>query len=61
VPNPSQAIGISRSGSSVVLTWTSGTLLQAPAVTGPWTTNNAAVSPYTVPATSGNLFFKTIQ
>jgi hypothetical protein len=61
VPNPSQAIGISRSGSNVVLTWTSGTLLQAPAVAGPWTTNNAAVSPYTVPATSGNLFFKTVQ
>ncbi len=61
VPNPSQAIGISRSGSNVVLTWTSGTLLQAPAVTGPWITNNAAVSPYTVPATSGNLFFKTVQ
>jgi hypothetical protein len=61
VPNPSQAIGISRSGSSVVLTWTSGTLLQAPTLTGPWTTNNAAVSPYTVPATSGKLFFKTVQ
>jgi hypothetical protein len=61
VPNSSRAIGISRSGSSVVLTWTSGNLLQAPAVTGPWTTNNAAVSPYTVPATAGNQFFKTIQ
>jgi hypothetical protein len=61
VPNPSQAIGISRSGSNVVLTWTSGTLLQAPALTGPWTTNNAAVSPYTVPAASGILFFKTVQ
>jgi hypothetical protein len=61
VPNPSQAIGISRSGSSVVLTWTSGTLLQAPTLTGPWITNNAAVSPYTVPATSGSLFFKTVQ
>ena len=30
----------------LVLTWPSGTLLQAPTVTGPWTTNNAA-SPYT--------------
>ena len=30
----------------LVLTWPSGTLLQAPTVTGPWTTNNAT-SPYT--------------
>ena len=30
----------------LVLSWPTGTLLQAPAVTGPWTTNNVA-SPYT--------------
>jgi hypothetical protein len=33
-------------GGKLVLTWPSGTLLQAPAITGPWTTNNAS-SPYT--------------
>jgi hypothetical protein len=33
-------------GGKLVLTWPSGTLLQAPTVTGPWTTNNAS-SPYT--------------
>ena len=61
VPNPSTTIGISHSGSNVVLSWTSGTLLEAPSVTWTWTTNNAAVSPYTVPATSGKQFFKTVQ
>jgi uncharacterized protein YjdB len=52
-------IGISRSGSNIVLNWPAGTLLlQAPTVHGPWTTNNTAVSPYTVSTTSGNQFFR---
>jgi hypothetical protein len=49
-----------RSGLSVVLNWPAGVLLQAPALTGPWTTNSAAVSPYTVTAASGNQFFKLL-
>jgi hypothetical protein len=53
-------LSVMRSGSSVVLTWQAGILLQAPAVLGPWTTNNAAVSPYTVPVTAGNQFFKVL-
>lgn len=55
-----QAITITHSGSNVVLNWQNGTLLQAPSLLGPWTTNSAAVSPYTVPATSGNRFFKLL-
>ena len=52
-------IGISRSGSNIVLSWPAGTLLlQAPTVHGPWSTNNTAVSPYTVSTTSGNQFFR---
>jgi uncharacterized protein YjdB len=52
-------IGIARSGSSIVLSWPAGTLLlQAPTVLGPWTTNNAAVSPYVVSTTAGNQFFR---
>jgi len=43
------SLTITHSGSNVVITWPSGILQQAPALTGPWTTNNAAVSPYTVP------------
>ena len=54
-------IGITHSGSGLVLNWPAGTLLlQAPTVLGPWTTNNAAVSPYTVPVTSGNQFFRLL-
>ncbi|MGA2540651.1 MAG: LamG-like jellyroll fold domain-containing protein [Verrucomicrobiota bacterium] len=54
-------MSITPSGTSVVITWPSGTLLQAPTVVGPWTPNNAAVSPYTVPATIGNQFFQVKQ
>jgi hypothetical protein len=52
---------ITHTGSNVTLTWPNGTLLEAPTVSGPWTTNSAAVSPYTVTATSGDQFFKVIQ
>ncbi|HWY29583.1 MAG TPA: LamG-like jellyroll fold domain-containing protein [Candidatus Acidoferrum sp.] len=51
---------VTRSGLSVVLNWPAGILLQAPTLTGPWTTNSAAVSPYTVTAASGNQFFKLL-
>lgn len=53
-------LSVTRSGSNIVLTWPAGTLLQAPALSGPWTTNSAAVSPYTVPVTAGNQFFKVL-
>ncbi|MGA2749309.1 MAG: LamG-like jellyroll fold domain-containing protein [Verrucomicrobiota bacterium] len=51
---------ITRSASSIVLNWSSGTLLQAPTLLGPWTTNSAAVSPYTVPTTNGAEFYKVL-
>ncbi len=53
-------LAVTLSGSSIVLTWQAGSLLQAPTVLGPWTTNSAAVSPYTVPLTNGNQFFKVL-
>ncbi len=56
---PSQVnIGLTRSGSNITLTWSSGVLLQAPSLNGPWTTNSAAVSPYTIPISAGNQFFR---
>jgi hypothetical protein len=51
---------IGRSGLSVVLSWQSGVLLQAPTLLGPWTTNSAAVSPYTASASSGDQFYKVL-
>ena len=51
-------MGIERAGNSVILTWSTGTLYHATSVTGPWTANTTAVSPLTVPAGSGNQFFR---
>jgi hypothetical protein len=55
-----ELISISHSRANVILTWPSGQLLQAPTLLGPWTTNSAATSPYTIPATSGNQFFRVL-
>jgi hypothetical protein len=51
-------MSIQSSGSSVIVSWTSGSLQAAPAVTGPWTGVTNAVSPYTVGATNSALFFR---
>jgi hypothetical protein len=53
-------LDVMRSGLNVILNWPAGTLMQASSLLGPWTTNSAAVSPYTVTATSGNQFFKVL-
>jgi uncharacterized protein YjdB len=55
-----QFITITPSGTSVILKWQSGTLLQAPKLGGQWTTNSAATSPYTVPATNSTQFFRLL-
>jgi hypothetical protein len=55
----SQGISIAPSGQNVVLTWAQGMLLQAPALTGPWTTNSVATSPYTNTA-SGTQFYRLL-
>jgi len=52
-------LGVTRSGSSLVLTWSVGsTLLQATNLLGPWTTNVNA-SPYTITPTGPQMFFRT--
>jgi hypothetical protein len=51
---------VSLSGANSVITWPAGVLLQAPTLFGPWTTNTTAASPFTVPVTSGNQFFKVL-
>lgn len=53
-------LNATHSGSSIVLTWPAGTLLQAPTLMGPWTTNSAAISTYTVPATNAEQFFRVL-
>jgi hypothetical protein len=48
---------IQPSGANVVLTWPVGTLLEAPSVTGPWTTNTAT-SPYTTAPSAARKFYR---
>jgi len=55
------SLTIKPSGPNVIITWPSGTLLQATSLNGPWTTNNAAVSPYTTPATGASQFFRVVN
>jgi hypothetical protein len=55
---PTVTLLIQHTNSSVVLIWPQGKLLQADSVKGPWTTNATAASPYTVPATNAQSFFR---
>jgi hypothetical protein len=48
---------IQQAGPNVVLTWGQGTLLEAPDVTGPWTTNSAS-SPYTTSPSAARKFYR---
>lgn len=47
-----------RDGSSLILTWPIGTLLEADAVDGSWATNATAVSPHSVTPTNIQRFFR---
>jgi beta-galactosidase len=55
---PAGSIAIQEIGANVQLIWSMGTLLEATNVTGPWTTNSAAASHYTVPATAPHKFYR---
>jgi hypothetical protein len=53
-------ININVSGNKIVLTWPTGVLLQAPTITGPWTTNTTAVSPFTNTITGSSEFYRVL-
>jgi hypothetical protein len=53
-------LGAKSSRSNIVLTWQAGTLLEAPTLMGPWTTNTTAVAPYTIPATNAEQFYRVL-
>jgi len=53
----SVTLNISKVGSNVRLTWPQGTLLEAPDLSGPWTTNLNA-SPYTFAPSGTKKFFR---
>jgi hypothetical protein len=46
------------SSGSFTLTWSQGSLLQSTNVVGPWTTNSAATSPFTVSPTGPRMFYR---
>ena len=50
-------VAIQAAGVSIQLTWPAGTLLQAPTLAGPWTTN-ANTSPYTFAPTEPHMFYR---
>jgi hypothetical protein len=60
VAPPSTTITITHEEGSIVLSWQSGTLLQAPTLNGPWTSVDGATSPYTVPLSSGSEFYRVL-
>jgi hypothetical protein len=49
---------LTPSGANLQLTWSSGTLLEATNVTGPWVTNLTATSPFVVSPTNAQMFFR---
>jgi hypothetical protein len=61
-PPANVVLQLQPSGSNLILTWTPavGTLLQAPSVNGPWTTNSAT-SPYMITPTGSQLFYRVVQ
>ncbi len=58
---PPVDLQISQLGSNVQLSWgTLGQLLEAPTVSGPWSTNSLASSPYIVAPTGGAKFYRVL-
>lgn len=55
------ALTITPAGANSQVRWTSGVLLQATNILGPWTTNTAATSPYTINPASPQQFFRAKQ
>jgi hypothetical protein len=62
VTPPSATVSIAPSGANLIISWNPplGMLLQAPSPNGPWTTNNAASSPYTTTPNSTAMFYRVI-
>jgi hypothetical protein len=62
VPNFNLTLSAQLSGGNLIVTWPSGTLLQAPSVTGPWTPVSGAAPPsYSVPVSGAPMKFYRVQ
>jgi hypothetical protein len=56
---PPQTLQYTFSSGKLTLTWANGTLLQAPSVLGPWTTN-LVTSPFDVNSTNAQMYYRLI-
>ncbi len=61
IPAPSVQLNITRSGSNLVLNWSSGTLQRADAVSGTYSDMIGITSPYTVSPTGSGKFYRVRQ
>lgn len=62
VTQPATTLTIAPSGGNLVVSWNpaGGLLLQAASLSGPWTTNNAASSPYTITPNGASMFYRVV-
>jgi hypothetical protein len=62
VTQPAATLSITPSGANVIISWNPpvGMLLQSPSINGPWTTNNAAASPYTNTLVGTAMFYRVL-
>jgi len=59
---PLPLLQVSRSGNQLQVQWTTGTLQQATAITGPWSDVTGAAAPtYTFSPSGGQQFFRARQ
>jgi len=58
----SPILSVSLSGGTVKVSWTgTGTLMQAPALSGPWTPTGATTSPYTAPVSASQQMYYRLK
>jgi hypothetical protein len=60
VAPPSVTLNIQKVAGNIVLSWPQGSLMEAPDLTGPWTTNNAATSPFTNAPAAIRKFYRVL-
>ena len=55
------SLNLQQAGGNLVLNWSSGMLLQATNLAGPWTTNTQAASPFTLAPIAPQMFYRLQQ
>jgi hypothetical protein len=58
--NPPVRLNIERAGTQLRVSWPQGFLLESDQITGPWTTNSTATSPYLFTPPAGTRFYRAV-